>query len=159
MKQVGKMREIWKKSTWEVVTTLFWKISAKSTKLKFRILVLEFLMMSRSRISSLASRSRNFWWTLGLEVLWDLGLEGYGLDYITAISVANAKRKHNWNWSVKYYILRIRFNKISLLRMLLKCLKLTRITTIFRWCGTKCFLHTRLQNYTIWQHCSIIPMR
>ena len=33
------------------------------------------------------------------------------------------KQKHNWNWSVHYYILRIRFSKISLFRMVLKRLK------------------------------------
>ena len=33
------------------------------------------------------------------------------------------KRKHNWTWSVKYFILRIRFSKISLFRMVLKRLK------------------------------------
>jgi len=33
------------------------------------------------------------------------------------------KQKHNWNLSVKYFILRIRFGKISLFRMVLKRLK------------------------------------
>jgi len=33
------------------------------------------------------------------------------------------KQKHNWNLSVKYFILRIRFSKISLFRMVLKRLK------------------------------------
>ena len=62
-------------------------------------------------------------------------------------SVANAKRKHNRNWSVKYFILRIRFNKISPFRMLLKRLKLHRITTIFRWCGTH-FFYTQAYKIT-----------
>jgi len=36
------------------------------------------------------------------------------------------KQKHNWSWSVKYFILRIRFSKISLFGMVLKRLKLPK---------------------------------
>ena len=71
-------------------------------------------------------------------------------------SVANAKQIHHWNWSATYFILRIRISKISLFRMVLKRLKLHQITSIFRWCGTKSFLHTSMQNFII---CSITPMR
>ena len=72
-------------------------------------------------------------------------------------SVANAKTKTQWSWFLKYFILRIRFNKISLFRMVLKRLKLHQMTWIFRWCGTKFTLHTSIQNFTIWQHCSTTP--
>jgi len=40
----------------------------------------------------------------------------------------------------------LRFRNISLLGMVLKRLKLH---TNLRWCGTKCFLHTSMWNYTI----------
>ena len=59
-KQIGKIPEIWKKFNLEVMTR-FKKKSTKCTILKFE------------------SRSRVFWW--------NLGLEDYGLDYIT---VANS---------------------------------------------------------------------
>jgi len=50
------------------------------------------------------------------------------------------RQKHNWNWSVKHFILRIRFSKISLFRMVLKRSKFTN----FWWCGTNIFLHTSM---------------
>jgi len=77
------MREIRKKSTWEAVATFFKNISAKSTNFEISSLVLR--IFDEVSVSSFKSRSRNFWWSLGLEVLTALGLEGYGLDYITAI--------------------------------------------------------------------------
>jgi len=126
-KQVGKCQKFEKHSTWEMVETIFWKISQNPQILKSRVSVLDF--MSRSR--KLRSRLHHHYLLLPMQ-----------------------KQKHNWNWSATYFILRIRFNKTSLFRMVLKRLKLHQITSIFRWCGTKFFLHTNMQNYTIWQHCS-----
>ena len=37
------------------------------------------------------------------------------------------KQKHNWNWSVEYFILLIRFSKISLFGIVLKRLNLPKI--------------------------------
>jgi len=123
---------------------------------------------------NLESRSPNFRWSLGLEFqvsvtefLMKPRIRSFNEVSVSKVtvsttsllfSVANAKRKHNWNWSVKYLILRVRFNKISLFRMLLTRFKSHWITTIFRWCGTKFFLRTSMQNYTIWQHYSIAPV-
>ena len=42
------------------------------------------------------------------------------------------KQKHNWNWSVKYFILRTRLSKISLFGMLLKRLKLHQFLMVQR---------------------------
>ena len=108
------------------MTTVFWKISQKFTSFKissldleFQISVSEFLIKPQSRSFNEVSVSKV---TVSTKLL--------------LFSVAKAKRKHNWNWYAKYFILRIRFNKISLFRMLLQRLKLHRITAIFRWCGT-----------------------
>ena len=62
---------------------IFKNISAKSTNFEISSLVLR--IFDEVSVSSFKSRFRNFWWSLGLEVLTALGLEGYGLDYITAI--------------------------------------------------------------------------
>ena len=77
------MREIRKKSTWEAVTTFFWKISAKSTN--FEISSLGLGIFDEVSVS-------NFSFGLGIfdessvsKFEWGFGLEGYGLDYITAI--------------------------------------------------------------------------
>jgi len=124
--------------------------------LKSRVSVLEFLMKSRSRISVLVSEFLMNHRSRSLNEVSDSKVTVSTTSLL--FSVANAKRKHNWIWSVKYFILRIRFNKISLFRMLLKRLKLHWITTITENNGTKFFLHTSMQNRTIWQHCSTTPV-
>jgi len=43
------------------------------------------------------------------------------------------KQKHNWNWSVKHFILRIRFSKMSLFRMVLKRLKYCNTNFLMVW--------------------------
>jgi len=40
--------------------------------------------------------------------------------------------------------------------MVLKRLKLHQITRIFRWCGTKFFLHTSMENYTIFVKVDVV---
>jgi len=50
------------------------------------------------------------------------------------------KQKHNWNWSVKFFILRIRFSKVSLFRMALKCLKLPNFLIVWN----ERFVHTSM---------------
>jgi len=50
------------------------------------------------------------------------------------------KQKHNWNWSVKNFVLHIRFSKISLFRMVVKRLKLHQ----FLMGSTNSFLHTSM---------------
>ena len=107
--------------------------------LKSRVSVSEFLMKSRSR---------NFW-SLGLVVLTRSRSQRLRsrLHHCYLVLPMRKESTIEIDLSNIYFILRIRFNKISLFRMLLTHLKLHQITTIFRWCDTKFFLHTSMQNY------------
>jgi len=40
-------------------------------------------------------------------------------------------QKHDWNWSVKYFILRMRFSKTSIFKMVLKRLKLHQFLMVW----------------------------
>jgi len=76
-KQVGKVPEIRKKFNLEVMTTFFQEISAKCTNFEVSSLGLEFQVSSLGlRIFDEVSVS---------QFQPGLGLEGYGLDYITAL--------------------------------------------------------------------------
>jgi len=108
------MREIRKKFNLGRYNDIFQKFQQNPQILKSRFSASLFLMKSRSRISSVESRSRRLW---------------SGLHHCSL--VLPMQKEHNWKWSVKYFILRIRFNKISQFRMLLKRINYTELQQFF----------------------------
>ena len=95
------MPEIWKKFNLGSGNDIFWKNFGKIHKFW-------------------SFESRNFWWSLSLEVLTRYPSRLHHYYLVLPIQ----KQKHNWNWSATYFILSIRFNKILLFRMVSKRLKL-----------------------------------
>ena len=130
-KQVGKMGEIRKKLNLGRYNDIFFKFWQNPQILKSKVSVSEFLMESRSLISSLESRSRRLW---------------FGLRHCCL--VLPMQKKYNWKWSVKYFMLRIRLNKISLFRMLLKRINYTELQQSF---------DSVARNFSYTQACKITP--
>ena len=90
----------------------------------------------------------NKFWSLGLGIYDEVSVSKV-MVWTTSLlfSVANAK-KHNSKWSVKYFIVRMRFNKISVFKALLKRIKSPELQQFFRSVSRK-FLYT--------QACKITP--
>jgi len=96
-------------------------------------------------------------WSLGLEVLQEVSVSKvWSRLHHCYLVLPTQKQKHSGNWSVKFFILCIRFSKISLFRMVLKRLELQQMTPYFD-CVAWNFSYTQAckltpSDNTVWQH-------